>query len=394
MRREQDKTEFPGILAGGLLYQSASSMQSTIASPFFSNRGFSPSQIGFLNSVSWSIVGFASMPFGRLSDIIGRRTPMILSALLASVGCLLVYLSTNIFTAVSLYVLIGLSTAFFTPIVSAVIFEASEPSRAPVFFAMFYLVTLIGSSLSSFLAGWISKSFVAELPFLLASLLFLITILSYSFNLRDQEGKTGKNLKTALCLFDLRSIFHTLKQYSYLGFYGFSLFFHELGFFMISPYVTLYVQKVLGLDTAEIGMVVAMWNIGSAVGFLPWAWVTKRRGSGKMLLAHLLVSSPAWASLALSDSFGSMLLCIFIFGIVGAMDLPARRTLTAELSRGEKLGEAMGFVELSNGLSGMMGGALGGFLWETLGPSSIFYTAGVLTLISTLFLFIVIKNMH
>ncbi|MEM4228241.1 MAG: MFS transporter [Thermoproteota archaeon] len=142
--KECGNRDFKGILAEGLLHQAASSMQGAIASPFFNSRGVSPSQIGVLNSVSWSIISFASMPFGRLSDFTGRRTPLIVSSILGALACILVYFATNIFTALSLYILIGFSTALFTPNNSALIFESTESSKAPLFFAVFYLATQTG----------------------------------------------------------------------------------------------------------------------------------------------------------------------------------------------------------------------------------------------------------
>lgn len=393
VRKEWKDREFKGVLMGGTVYQAAYSMQGTISSPFFNNRGFSPGQIGILNSVSWGIIGFASMPCGRLSDIIGRRAPLILSSFLSMVTCILVYFLTNLFTALFLFILLGFSIAFFTPNTSALIFERVESSRAPVFFAVFYLATLIGASLSSFASGWLSNVFAIELPFLTASILFLASIPFYFFYVSKGGGRSRvSGLRVLTHSVNVKAMLRMLKQNPHLGFYGFSLLFHELGFFMINPYITLFAQKIVGLDMAGIGMVVAMWNVGAAIGFLPWAWVTTRRGSGKMLLIHLLISSPAWALLALSDNLASMLIYIFLFGLVGAMDLPARRTLTAELCQGENLGEAMGFIELSNGLSGMLGGAIGGFFWEAFGPNSIFYVASVLTLISTPLLLIVIRK--
>ncbi|MEM2940619.1 MAG: MFS transporter [Thermoproteota archaeon] len=391
--KEWKDREFRGVLIGGTVYQAASSMQGTVVSPFLNNRGFSPGQIGLLNSVSWGIIGFASMPCGRLSDIIGRRAPLILSSFLGMVACILVYFLTNAFTAISLYVLIGFSIAFFTPNTSALIFESVESSKAPVFFAVFYLATLVGASLSSFASGWVSNVFAMEFAFLAASIIFLASIPIYFLYIsKGGGGFKGNGLRVLSHSVNVRAMLRMLKQKPHLGFYGFSLLFHELGFFMINPYVTLFAQKIVGLDMAGVGMVVAIWNVGSAIGFLPWGWVTTRRGSGKILLMHLLISSPAWALLALSSSLESMLLYVFLFGLVGAMDLPARRTLTAELCQGENLGEAMGFIELSNGLSGMLGGAIGGFFWESFGPNSIFYAASVLTLISTPLLLIVIRK--
>lgn len=391
--KERKNRDFKGVLAGGLLHQAASSMQRAIVSPFFNSKGVSPSQIGVLNSVSWGIISFTSMPFGRLSDSTGRRTPLIISSILGAAACILVYFKTNIFTALCLYILIGFSTALFTPNNSALIFESTESSKAPLFFAVFYLATLAGSSLSSFLAGWLSKIFAAELPFFTASILFLLSVPIYFLHIAAVRDRSpGNRLKVLASSVDIRTTLHMLGQNPQLVFYGFAIFFHELGFFMISPYISLFAQRMVGLDMAGVGMVISIWNIGLAVGFLPWAWVTTRSGSRRIMLAHLAASSPTWVLLALSDSFTSMGLYIFVFGLVGAMDLPARRTLTAEICNGENLGEAMGFIELSNGLGGVFGGILGGFLWEGLGPTSIFYAASILTLFSTLLLFLLVRK--
>ncbi|MGQ9690716.1 MAG: MFS transporter, partial [Thermoproteota archaeon] len=168
------------------------------------------------------------------------------------VACVLVYFATNIFTALSLYVLMGLSMAFFTPIISALIFEVVEPSRAPVSFALFYLVTLIGASLSSLISGWLSKSFASELPFLVASILFLTSIPIY-FVHTGKRSKKGNGWSALTNLIDIKAMLFMLKQNPYLGFYGFSLLFHELGFFMINPYINLFAQQFVGLDMLGLG---------------------------------------------------------------------------------------------------------------------------------------------
>lgn len=391
--KERRNRDFKGVLAGGLFHQAASSMQGAIASPFFNNRGIAPGQIGVLNSISWGIIGFASMPFGRISDSTGRRSPLMFSSLLGAIACILVFSATNIFTALLLYVLIGFSTALFTPNTSALIFENTESSKAPLFFAVFYLATLTGASLGSFSAGWLSKFFAAELPFLTASILFLTSIPIYALYTGGRNGSMGKRLNALAHSVDVERMLHMLKQNPRLVFYGFSIFFHELGFFMISPYISLFAQRAVGLDMEGVGIIIATWNIGLAISFLPWAWVTTRVGSWRMMLTHLAISSPTWILLVLSDNLASMGFYILVFGIVGAMDLPARRTLTAELCHGENLGEAMGFIELGNGLGGVFGGIIGGFLWEGFGPASIFYAAGILTLFSAV-LFLTVEKQH
>jgi MFS family permease len=73
---------------------------------------------------------------------------------------------------------------------------------------------------------------------------------------------------------------------------------------------------------------------------------------------------------------------LFFFGLVGSMDLPARRALTAELSPKDKLAEATGFIELVNGIGGLLGSLLGGFLFQGLGPAFPFYFGPLMTLLS------------
>ena len=64
------------------------------------------------------------------------------------------------------------------------------------------------------------------------------------------------------------------------------------------------------------------------------------------------------------------------------MDLPARRALTAELSPKDKLAEATGFIELVNGIGGLLGSLLGGFVFQGLGPAFPFYFSPLMTLLS------------
>lgn len=163
------------------------------------------------------------------------------------------------------------------------------------------------------------KVFAAELPFLTASMLFLASIPIYAlYTSRRRNGSMGKRLNALAHSVDIKRMLHMLKQNPQLVFYGFSIFFHELGFFMISPYISLFAQRTVSLDMEGVGIVIATWNIGLAIGFLPWAWVTTKMGSWRMMLMHLAISSPIWILLVLSDNLASMGFYIFRFRSCGS----------------------------------------------------------------------------
>ncbi len=397
MGRERESTrEFAGILFGGTIFQVALSMQSSIASPFFNDRGISPEQIGLLNSMNWGVISFASMPSGRLSDLIGRLGPFLFSSIFGAAACLLISVKADFSTASLLYLVMGLSVALFTPNASAFISEISESSKITFLFAIFYLVTLAGAAIGSVVSGWSSKNLWSESPFLFASILFLLSGVVYLVLFRRERRQSSRrsNLGAVVSSIDVRAMISTIRKSPRLGFYGFSLFFHALGFLMISPYVSLYSQKVVGLDISGVGLVIAAWNVGLVVGSLPWAWASTKRGSRYVLLGHFVLSSLSWLLFSFATDLTSAIVFGLILGIVGAMDLPARRTITVELAGNGRLGEAMGFIELINGMGGLFGAAIGGLIWERLGPTFPFYLAAMMTLISVPPVLVVIRDIN
>ncbi len=378
------KKKFVGLVTGATIYQIALSVQSSIASPFFNDRGISAEEIGLLNSINWGIISFASMPSGRLSDIVGRVGPFVLSSILGSIACILVYFRADFLSALMLYLLVGLSTALFTPNASAFISDIFEAERVTVLFAAFYLLTLAGAAIGSILSGVSSQSLGPEYPFLVASALFVLSAIVYPLLIRREIRRRAQrhDFHTIASTFDIRAMISTIRRNPGLRLYGFSLFFHSLGFLMIGPYVSLYCQKVVGLDIAGVGLVIAAWNFGLAIGSLPWAWASSRRGSGYVLLGHFILSSLSWLVFTSARDMISAVAFGLILGLVGAMDLPARRTITIGFAQNGRLGETMGFIELVNGMGGLFGGVIGGILWERLGPALPFYAAAILTLIS------------
>jgi len=174
----------------------------------------------------------------------------------------------------------------------------------------------------------------------------------------------------------------SVRSNSLLSFYGFALFFHAFGFSMITPYLSLFADKVVGLDMTGVGLVMAAWNAGLMVGIVPWGWVSTKMGSEVTLVGHFVLSAISWFTLTLSQDLASTAALMFLFGLVGSMDMPARRALTGELASKEKLAEATGFIELVNGMGGLLGSVLGGFVWERLGPAYPFYIGPLMTLIS------------
>jgi len=358
----------------------------TVIGPLLNSRGISAEQLGFLNSMNWAVITLASVPAGRLSDEVGRLLPFLVSAGTASVGWALLILRTDFIFSTVAFLAAGLSLALFTPNSTALISESCPIAVAPIYFALFHMVTWGCAALASAASGWASGSLGAESPLLMASVLYAMSGAALMLSARRASHKSsnlgGTGTRGALHAIDLRGAVTTIRSNRLLAFYGFGLFFHTFGFLMITPYLSLYAEKIIGLDMAGVGLVMAAWNGGLMVGLLPWAWASTKKGREAILVAHFILSAVTWSAVTLSQDLVSSMFIMFVFGIVGSMDLPARRTLTAELSSPEKLAEATGFIELATGIGGLTGSLLGGVLWERLGPTFPFYAGSLMTLLS------------
>jgi MFS family permease len=377
---------FAALILGGGFYQAGCSTVTTIIGPLLNSRGISAEQIGFLNSANWAVVTLASIPAGRLSDRLGRLVPFVVSAVAAAAAWGALYLKVDLTMSLVAFILAGLSLALFTPNSTAIISERFSPRIAPILFAVFYLATWGGAAVASVLSGWASENLGAATPLLISSLLFAVsgialTVSAWSNN-RHDASDNKRSVRHILDSLNIGTIVSSVKNNPLLAFYGFALFFHSLGYQMITPYLSLYAEKAIGLDIASIGLAMAAWNAGMMVGIIPCGWISTKVGSEVTLVGHFILSAASWSAITLSRDLTSAAVLLFFFGLVGSMDLPARRALTAELSLKDKLAEATGFIELVNGIGGLLGSLFGGFLFQGLGPAFPFYFGPLMTLLS------------
>jgi MFS family permease len=77
---------------------------------------------------------------------------------------------------------------------------------------------------------------------------------------------------------------------------------------------------------------------------------------------------------------------MLLFGIIGSMDMPSRRTLIFQLSAEKELAFTIGYVEFLVGLAGVVGYVVGGFLWDNVSHMSLFFLAAAVNIVGVLLL--------
>jgi MFS family permease len=172
-----------------------------------------------------------------------------------------------------------------------------------------------------------------------------------------------------------------------------ALMIHSIGFSIINPFIPLFAEKGIRLDISQVGMIISLWNAGIAVAQIPAGHLTDRFGARPLLLAHFALSSVVWSVYALSWNLESGIVIILVFGIVAALDMPARRTIMIEYATAET-GKAtiIGSLDAITGTVGIVGPLIGGFVWEQIGYAAPFHLAGFINAFACIPLLVIMRS--
>jgi len=336
--------------------------------------------IGVILMIYNASLSLCYSPSGRLSDRVGRRPLIVAGASILAVGTLWLSLSSRTETTVLAVVVAGIGLALLVPSGNALISEVASGRGSGSVFAVYQIAILAASVVGSFAAGSLAESVGFSRMFLLSAIITgAAAVLAYVIIPETIGGKAGGYASAVRE--SLRSSASgtatMLRSNRELALLTGALVIHSIGFSIINPFIPLFAEKGIHLDISQVGMIISLWNAGIAIAQIPAGHLTDRFGARPLLLAHFVLSSVVWSVYALSWNLESGIMIILIFGIVAALDMPARRTIMIEYATAET-GKAtiIGSLDAITGTVGIIGPLIGGFVWEQIGYAAPFHLAG------------------
>jgi MFS family permease len=333
--------------------------------------GLGSVSIGIALMVYSASQSFTFLPSGRLSDRLGRRPLVISGSLLLALSALSLSLSNRIETTVLALVGQGIGLGLLVPSGNALMSDLVLRRGSGLVFAVYQIATLASAAVGSFAAGALAETAGFQNIFALSAVLFGATaVFGYAMVPRihtrsrsDYGSAVAHSLRSSMT--GTVSILRSNRELALLT--G-ALVIHSLGFSMINPFIPLFAEEGIHLDIAQVGILVAVWNVGLTIAQIPSGHLTDRFGARPLLLSHFVLSSLSWALYVLSSNFEIGLATMLFFGIVGALDMPARRSIMIEYATPEA-GKAtiIGSIDAITGTVGIAGPVIGGLAWSHFG---------------------------
>jgi len=358
--------------------------------------GMSSLLIGAALMVYNGSLSLTFLPSGRLSDRLGRRPLILAGSSLLALSTLWLSLGSQTETTFLAVIGQGIGLGLLIPSGNALISDVVSGQGSGFAFAVYQIATLSAAVIGSFAAGTLAQNVGFPRTFVLSAVLAagtaLLAYLVVPETLKHRAGTYASAVRESFRS-SVSGTMGMLRSNRELALLTGGLVIHAIGFSMINPFIPLFAEKGIRLDMAQVGIIISFWNAGIAVAQIPSGHLTDRFGARPLLLAHFALSSLSWSIYSWSWNLESGIATIFFFGIVGALDMPARRTMMIEYAT-EQAGKAtiIGSLDAITGIVGIVGPLFGGLAWAQVGYLAPFQFASIINAFACIPLIAIVRR--
>lgn len=263
------------------------------------------------------------------------------------------------------YVFVGLVQ----PSAMALTAESVSQAQRGAAFGTILFFTSIGLTIGPLLGGILTTKYGYGSVLLASAAAFLVTGVARLAFLHETIAERSRRRLTIVPKLDLRLV-AVLVPCALFNFSG----------GLTYPLYPLYAVERLGLSQELLGV---MFSAGSLAGLLmtvPSGKVVDKIGSILTLTAGYAISMALNIPWIYSPSFVAVMFWWVGMSLFLQLASVAFRTLVAELSEGEALGQLMDFYGTAAGFSYALGPIIGGYLYKQTGQQVPFWLSGLLAI--------------
>ena len=339
---------------------------------YVSSFGISITDLGLVVASFAIATVIFQVPFGAVSDHLGRK-PMIVIALLGyAVTSFLYALSTNTIEFVTFRFLQGTASAAMWSPAEALILDSSDPKQRGLGMGFYQTSFNAGLIAGPIIGGLIATLQGVRMPFYFAAALALVAA-ALALVLLKEPPRTVKGEKS--------HIFNPLKGLiempveirSAILILALANLFEIIGYGIFEPIFPLYASKEFGASPTLIGLVFSVGSIGLVIGPSPMGRLGDKYGQKPLIVGGLVVISLFVAAYAWVFDVVSLVILMIPVSLGTSAFLTALPTLVGNLAPVEKRALVLGAVNTAGNLGLVIGPIIAGFAWDMFGSRIPFY---------------------
>ena len=348
---------------------------------FAQSIGASGAFIGIVVSSYFFFRVFFDLPLGRMSDKIGRRTPIIFGLSLTIITMILSGLVLDKYQLILTRGLWGLGACFFFGPASALIIDIFDLQVRGRALGILVGIEIGGLFFGSLFGGYLALIFNYRMVFLISGLILIpalvLSIISKELKalgstqrLRSQKEATDDSIKF-------------LKSYRllYVCFITFFIFFIYQG--TILTIFPLYAHNSLNIDVSIIGVLISMAGIGLFFAPFMVGFISKKIAPKNLLWTGISFLIPSMYLLSFARSFEAFLPLMLISGFAKGVVMASAPILAVEATNFRATGASIGAYRTSLDLGNLVGPVVMTMIANS-STLSVFHFAALLALVTVI----------
>jgi MFS transporter, DHA1 family, multidrug resistance protein len=283
---------------------------------------------------------------GPLSDVRGRRRPLLAALIIYAISSFLCAFSSSIWMLIILRFLQGLAGSAGIVLSRAIVRDLYSGSELTKFFSLLMLINGAAPILAPIIGGQILRVTSWHGVFLVLSGVGIVMLVAVIFGLPEtlrSENRSQGGLKDTLSTFGRLTSDHSFMGYAWSqGLVTAAMFAYIAG----SPFV---LQTIFGVSPQTFSLIFATNGLGIIISSQIGGRLAGRISEQKLLAAGLAVAAICGILLLISIALGGglVLLLIFLFGIVSCIGIVGTTSFSLAMqSQGRSAGSASALLGL------------------------------------------------
>ena len=333
--------------------------------------GASKVELGLIQSIGTATRIAISAPIGRVIDKVSLKKITFVGMMLEFLSVLMYALARNWYMIVPAIMLLSLSTPTWGTAYHIFATDSLGDSDRATGFSVLSTISMVPTLVMPLLAAYIIETFgglksegIRPLFYIQFIILVPVSLWVY-WNLKEPKRERPK---------DTPNLLQSLKKFVVLE-KGLRMWllvgvFDSFAMFAFT-FLNVYAVEVKGATTSIIALMGVASNLASVLFMIPFGRLADRIGR-KPCLYIGLIPTWAWILLLIYSPSPQWLILSSVFGGAYIANWFLWNAITMELVPEHLRGSYEGTLAFISGISSMVATTVGGFLWETVGPSSIF----------------------
>lgn len=333
--------------------------------------GFSAARAAYMISIYGLGALAGSLLGGRLSDRIGANKVQLYSLLLNGLGFILLsFIHNPLVLAPALFLTASIGEAFRPASITAIT-AACPPDKRARGIALNRLAINLGVTLGPAVGGFLAAVNYKLLFWIDGLTCMLAALFLWNFLGAEQapaQRYTRRNDQKAA------SVLH---DHIFLGLL-FLLLIIGLTFMQFFSTWPLYLKSSFGLQEKHIGLLVSLNTLLIVLVEMPLVHKLEKKNIFSVILRGCLFIFAGFAILPLGQGFYYAAFTVVLWTIGEMLVYPLAGGFIANRARDENRGSYMGLLSFTFSLGFVLGPTLGGWVYQYLGPQTLWYGAGLL----------------